>query len=179
MMSFSPFMTALGVGFVEATERGICRVQLPGGDTRQMLCPTGASSLLTDRAAEMLTCYFRGTPQPFESLPIDCMVATDFRRMVIEIVRRIPYGGSMSYGQVAAEAGSASASRAVGRIMAVNPVPVIVPCHRVVAADGALTGFSAPGGLELKKSLLIMEGIEISGQGMRSKIVSYKQQKLA
>ena len=78
-----------------------------------------------------------------------------FRRAVWEATRAIPYGQTRSYGEVARRIGKPGASRAVGQALAKNPLPIVVPCHRVIGKDGDLTGFE--GGLELKKSLLQME----------------------
>jgi methylated-DNA-[protein]-cysteine S-methyltransferase len=149
-----------------ATERGICRVCLPGDavghtqDSLDILPP----SRLTEQVAQMLTRYFKGEPQPFESIELDYAVAGEFRRRILESIRSIPFGQIQSYGEVAAAAGSPRAARAVGGAMASNPVPIIIPCHRVIAANGRLTGYSAPGGLQLKKLILLMEGVEFKGE---------------
>jgi methylated-DNA-[protein]-cysteine S-methyltransferase len=112
----------------------------------------------------MLTKYFKGVPQPFETIALDYNVAGGFRRRILEYIRSIPFGKIQSYGQVAAAAGSPRAARAVGGAMASNPLPIIIPCHRVVAGNGRLTGYSAPGGLMVKKLLLQMEGVEFQGE---------------
>jgi len=99
--------------------------------------------------------YFDGQQVLFDE-PLDLSRATAFQRRVWSVVRDIPYGETRSYGQIARQAGSPEAARAVGQAMATNPVPIVVPCHRVIGSDGDLRGFG--GGLDLKRRLLEMEG---------------------
>lgn len=87
-----------------------------------------------------------------------------FKNKVYEITRNIPIGKVATYGQIAALAGSPRAARAVGLIMKMNPNAPIVPCHRVVARDGKLTGYSGPGGVDQKKDMLIKEGVAFRGE---------------
>jgi len=108
-----------------------------------------------------LSSYFLGQRVEFDEV-LDPHGATDFQKRVWNIVRSIPYGQVRSYGWVAVQAGSPHAARAVGQVMANNPFPIIVPCHRVVGQAGALTGFG--GGLEMKLRLLAMEGVSVSGR---------------
>ena len=100
--------------------------------------------------------YFDGQRVLFDE-PLDQSEATAFQRRVWSVVRDIPYGETRSYGQIARQAGSPGAARAVGRVMATNPVPIVVPCHRVIGSDGNLRGFG--GGLDLKHRLLEMERV--------------------
>jgi methylated-DNA-[protein]-cysteine S-methyltransferase len=106
--------------------------------------------------ASRLQRYYAGQPVTFEDLPLDLDGMTSFSRSVMLAVRAIPHGQVRSYGQVAASVGRPGAARAVGAVMARNPVCVVVPCHRVVGSDGALTGFG--GGLPLKRRMLELEG---------------------
>ena len=99
--------------------------------------------------------YFDGQRVLFDEA-LDLSGATAFQRRVWSVVRNIPYGETRSYSQIARQAGSPGAARAVGRAMATNPVPIVVPCHRVIGSDGNLRGFG--GGLDLKRRLLEMEG---------------------
>jgi len=99
--------------------------------------------------------YFDGQPVLFDE-PLHLIGATAFQRRVWSAVRDIPYGETRSYGQIARQAGSPGAARAVGQAMTANPVPIVVPCHRVIGSDGDLRGFG--GGLDLKRRLLEMEG---------------------
>jgi len=106
---------------------------------------------------ERLRRYAEGEVVDFSDVPLALAQLTRFARCVVEACRRIPWGETRSYGQLAAECGSPGAARAVGGAMAKNRFPIIVPCHRVIGADGALGGYSAPGGLRLKRRLLDME----------------------
>ncbi len=99
--------------------------------------------------------YLAGRPVEFSDIPLDLPERPPFFRRVWEACARIPYGETRSYADLAREAGSPRACRAVGGAMAANPVPIVVPCHRVIGRDGSLTGFG--GGLEQKKRMLEME----------------------
>jgi methylated-DNA-[protein]-cysteine S-methyltransferase len=109
-------------------------------------------SAFTDAVAQ-LEAYFAGELLAFD-LELN-LVGTQFQRRVWEALLTIPYGETRSYGQIAQQIGSAGASRAVGLANGHNPISIIVPCHRVIGANGSLTGYG--GGLERKKSLLDME----------------------
>lgn len=100
----------------------------------------------------------KGRPDDFRDVPVDDHDAPPFARAVWTRLREVPPGSVITYGELARACGRPAASRAVGRIMGANPVPLIVPCHRCVGADGSLTGFSAAGGLALKARLLHDEG---------------------
>ncbi len=105
-------------------------------------------------AIEQLRAYFSGERQAFD---IDVAPAgTPFQHRVWKALREIPYGSTISYGQVAARIGQTRASQAVGHANGANPIPIVIPCHRVIGADGSLTGYG--GGLETKKKLLQLEG---------------------
>ena len=107
------------------------------------------------RAAAQLAEYFAGSRRDFD-LPLDPQ-GTTFQKAVWQGLRRIPYGTTRSYGQLAQELGNPTASRAVGAANGRNPLSIIVPCHRVIGANGTLTGFA--GGLEAKRLLLQLEGV--------------------
>jgi len=102
--------------------------------------------------------YFAGTLKRFRTR-IDLCLVTGFRRRTLEELSRVPYGQVLSYGDLARRVGSAGAARAVGGAMRTNPVPILVPCHRVTAHDGSLGGFSA--GLAKKRALLRLEGVAL------------------
>ena len=101
--------------------------------------------------------YANGGEGDFADVEVDSSHLTRFGQRVIQACRAIPYGKTSSYGALARQAGSPQAARAVGQCMASNRVPLIIPCHRVVAADGRLGGFSAPGGTKIKRRLLALE----------------------
>ncbi len=104
--------------------------------------------------------YFAGTRQQFE-VPLDFM-GTDFQRQVWQALLTIPFGQTRSYGEIARQIGRPAAVRAVGAANGKNPISIIAPCHRVIGATGALTGFA--GGLEAKQTLLALEGITLSSE---------------
>ena len=114
---------------------------------------------------ERLHAYARGSPEDFRDVAIDPGPLSEFHRRVVECCRGIRWGTTLSYGQLAQRAGFPRAARAVGRCMAANRIPLVVPCHRVVGADGALRGFSAAGGTALKRRLLELETAPVSPQG--------------
>nr|WP_260439799.1 methylated-DNA--[protein]-cysteine S-methyltransferase [Humibacillus xanthopallidus] len=107
-----------------------------------------------DELAHELDDYFTGRRRTFD-VPVDLRLAHGFRLEVLRHLRDIPYGHTESYGQVAASTGRATAVRAVGSACATNPVPIVVPCHRVVRSDGSLGGYL--GGLAVKRRLLDLE----------------------
>ena len=175
MTAFSSvYETKHGVGGVVANASGLVAVILPHADGMAGVLPQFlewdaklAASDLTDRAAHLLSRYFAGERITF-SLPIDERHWTEFARNVYRATMAIPYGAVLSYGGIAQRCGSPGAARAVGRLMAVNRIPIIIPCHRVVAANGALTGYSGPGGVPFKAELLDLEGVSLTdGQKVR------------
>jgi methylated-DNA-[protein]-cysteine S-methyltransferase len=100
--------------------------------------------------------YFEGRRRDFD-LRIDWSLASEFTRRILKATATIPFGQTSTYGKVAAQAGNPKASRAAGRALGSNPIPIVVPCHRVVGTNGQLTGYT--GGLHRKIALLQMEGI--------------------
>lgn len=160
-------MTSCGAGIVYATDRGVVRVDIPdlspNNNAHHGLLPGSKPSEITVGAAQSLQRYFDGERIDFGDIPVVLAGMTPFRQKVLNTIRGLHFGEIRSYGQVAELCGSPHASRAVGGALASNPVPIIIPCHRVIAADGRLTGFSAPGGEETKRALLMMEGIEFKG----------------
>lgn len=111
--------------------------------------------------------YFKGKRVEF-TIDIDVSDLPPFRRAVLEVCRGIPYGVTVSYADLARSVGKPGAARAVGGAMAHNPIPLVIPCHRVLRADGTLGGFSSPGGLTLKERMLGLERAEALDAG-RSK----------
>lgn len=106
---------------------------------------------------EQLQAYFAGTRLRFDA-PLDLDQLTPFQASVLQTARRIPPGSVWTYGRVARTLGKPQASRAVGQALGRNPVPIVIPCHRVIASDGSLGGYSGGGGLESKRFLLQLEG---------------------
>lgn len=165
----SAFDTPLGTGIVVASFQGVCRVLLPPVTLNNPVL-TGLfpsvyhASALTDAAALQLNGYFKDVAIPF-NIAVDLSDCTPFRRRVYEVVAGIPAGIVYSYQEVAQALGMPHGARAIGAAMAANPVPLIVPCHRVVGSRGQLVGFSAEGGVTIKRYLLAMEGIAFTARG--------------
>ena len=109
--------------------------------------------------AEDLERFAAGEPVDFGRVTLDTNHLTPFGRRIVTACRRIPFGQTRSYSQLAAICGSPGAARAVGQVMAKNRFPLVVPCHRVLAAGGRIGGFSAPDGLRMKRRLLSIEGV--------------------
>jgi methylated-DNA-[protein]-cysteine S-methyltransferase len=136
-------MTPLGPLFLRATEKGLSEVYFGEGEERE-------SSPLLEEAARQLSQWFSGERREFD-LALD-LRGTEFQRSVWKQLQAIPRGQQRSYGQIANTIGKPGAARAVGSACGANPIILIIPCHRVLAADGSLGGFSA--GLDLKRRLL-------------------------
>lgn len=159
------FVTVFGIGGVTASCDGLLEIFLPfGGETAEVLDARISARYprlmgdnpLTSRAADLLVRYFAGEQVMFD-LPVDQSGFTPFQRRVYRAVTGIPYGAVMSYGSVAAQIGQPRAARGIGGAMARNPLPIVIPCHRVVGSSGKLTGYSASGGIASKRWLLEME----------------------
>jgi methylated-DNA-[protein]-cysteine S-methyltransferase len=154
--------TPVGELLLAATDEGLVRVAFPVQDhdaVLERLAATVSPRILRsparlDAASRQLDEYFAGRRTEFE-LPLDLRLASGFRRTVLAHLPEIAYGHTESYAQVASAAGSPKAVRAVGTACAMNPVPVIVPCHRVVRSDGSFGGYA--GGAAAKEILLRME----------------------
>lgn len=139
-----------------ADDAGICRIQLMKRKDERV---GDHSCALLDRAADELCEYFEGKRQRF-GFPLS-MHGTAFEQAVRKALCEIPYGEIRTYGQIAAQIGMPKGARAIGGACSRNPILIAVPCHRVIAASGALTGFAA--GMQAKRSLLALEGHAING----------------
>jgi len=120
----------------------------------------GPTSGVLERASEQLVAYFAGRLREFD-LPLHPH-GTPFDHRVWDVVRTIPYGSTLTYGEIAARLEDPGASRAVGHANARNPLPIVVPCHRVVGTSGRLTGYA--GGIHRKQALLELEAASVAGQ---------------
>lgn len=146
------------------TPKGIVRVGLPSQDTEQLLedLAIRVSPRVLEAPAQLddvrreLDLYFAGKLKDFD-LPLDWQLSKDFRRKALRAVARIPYGETRTYMQVATSAGNERAVRAAGTACGSNPIPIVVPCHRVLRTGGGLGGYG--GGLPMKESLLELEGV--------------------
>lgn len=144
--------TPLGTLTLEATDRGLSSVRFPNR-TGPCAGQWSDSSVLSQAKRE-LTAYFAGELKQF-SVPLDWQ-GTDFQQSVWEALTHIPYGETVSYADVARAIGRPKSARPTGGAVGANPLPIIVPCHRVIGSDQTLTGFT--GGLNIKVALLELEG---------------------
>jgi O-6-methylguanine DNA methyltransferase len=115
------------------------------------------SPVITEKWKPLFVNFFSGKTRSFEQVPLDTSAWTEFQKKVYGAVSSIPYGRTASYGTIASYLGNEKASRAVGNALKKNPVPPVVPCHRVIASDKDMCGFSAVGGVDLKMKLLELE----------------------
>lgn len=155
--------TGLGMVLIDWTASGICRV-VPGVDGPCRAVDPDAPPF-AHRAALDIVAHLAGRMRDFADIPVDFGDAPPFFQKIWTVLRNNSApGGIMTYGQLARAAGSPGAARAAGSAMRANPVPIIVPCHRVVAASGP-GGYSAPGGLDTKRRLLVIEGVFLRAFG--------------
>jgi methylated-DNA-[protein]-cysteine S-methyltransferase len=150
---------------VRATQRGVREIRFVSpADVRnhQRTSPPADALPWMPELLAALEEYLAGKRVSFDDIPVDLTSQPPFRRRVQEACRRIPYGQTLTYGQLAAKAGNPAAVRAVGSAMSHNPLPILIPCHRVVRSNGGIGGFSARGGTDLKQRLLDMERRNIS-----------------
>jgi methylated-DNA-[protein]-cysteine S-methyltransferase len=161
------FETALGFCGLAWSERGIVAAQLPeGGETatrdRLRARMRGAAEadpppFVLDARDDVIG-LMRGAPIDFMRTPLDLKRTPAFNRSVYAIARTIPPGATLTYGDIAQRLGDIGLSRAVGHALGKNPIPIIIPCHRVLAAGAKTGGFSANGGVETKLRMLAIEG---------------------
>jgi methylated-DNA-[protein]-cysteine S-methyltransferase len=155
------FATSWGPVLLAWSGHGLTKVRLPDPDQPHRAANPAPASVYA--AARLLADYFAGAPVDFTTLTLDTRSLSPTDAAIYAALRLVPTGETLTYGELAARAGHPGAARAVGVAMARNPWPVVVPCHRVMAADGALHGFSAPGGTATKRRLLRLEGVELDG----------------
>jgi len=151
------------------SERGLRRLQLPESDrgaTEHRLSAgtaraTGAVPAEIEHMIANIQGYMTGRNIDFAAVAIDLTSIEPFENEVYAAARAIPWGQTVSYGELARRTGSPGAARAVGRALARNPVPVVIPCHRILAKGRRIGGFSAPGGAFTKERLLALEGVRV------------------
>ncbi len=143
----------IGTLTLVATDQGVTRILFENEEADAVVADLVDHDPILDAAVIQLEEYFAGERREFD-LPLD-LDGTDFQRETWLALAKVPYGETMSYGQQAEAIGRPGAFRAVGAANGQNPVPIVLPCHRIVGADGSLTGFA--GGLDLKARLLAHE----------------------
>lgn len=132
----------------QAASERLFRLHLPG-----VVAETDWHPALRIRLQE----YSTGKPVEFSDIDLEIPARTSFQKRVTAMTRRIKYGKTMTYGELAARAGYPRAARAVGTVMSSNPFPILIPCHRVVASGGKIGGYTSPQGVSLKEHLLALE----------------------
>jgi O-6-methylguanine DNA methyltransferase len=169
---FMLFDTAIGRCGIAWGERGVAGVQLPeAGDpeTRARMLhrfPAAGEAVPppeVQRAIDGIVGLLRGEANDLSGVALDMEHVPAFHRRVYEVARTIPPGITLSYGGIAARLGASGAARAVGQALGRNPFPIVVPCHRVLAAGGKIGGFSAEGGITTKRRMLAIEGARLNG----------------
>ena len=165
--AYDLFDSPIGALLVASSERGVCRISFnpePERELDQLAAAVGTRVLRSprrlDEARRELDEYFEGERTSF-ALPVDLALAGAFQRAVLEELARVPYGETTTYGSLAARVGKPRAARAVGGAMNRNPIPIVLPCHRVVGSTGTLVGYG--GGLDRKRALLELEGASLPG----------------
>jgi methylated-DNA-[protein]-cysteine S-methyltransferase len=171
--SFALLETQMGTCAILWRGAGITRLLLPqsgrGATLRHLRARTGHDEAASpprrlQPALAKLEKYFAGKQVDLSRIEVD-LSASVFHREIYQAARAIPWGGAMTYGELASQVGAPGAARAVGQAMGRNPVPIIIPCHRVLAAGRKIGGFSAYGGVVTKQRLLALEGIYLGKCG--------------
>ena len=164
------FGTRLGACGIAWSERGVTRLQLPErtpNATERRLTGrpadggTGVPPAPVREAIALLERYFAGERIDFAPVALDLVGVGAFHRAIYDVARSLGWGQTATYGELARQVGSPGAARAVGQAMGHNPVPIIIPCHRVLAAGRKIGGFSASGGALTKERLLALEGVHL------------------
>ncbi len=159
--------TPIGHLGIWATRSGVRRIGFAVEDLAGSAKDGEAQPRLLSNAVRQLEEYFGESRTSFD-IELDFSGATEFQRRIYRRLLQIPYGRIVSYGDIADELGEPGAARAVGQAVGANPLPIVVPCHRVVRSDGRLGGYS--GGLVRKVTLLRLEGIDVEGPRAASKV---------
>lgn len=169
-LHFTLFETAIGHCGIVWSGRGVAGVQLPARSARatrdQVLrrFPQALESLsrpaAVQGAIDDMVALLGGRPKDLAHVTVDEDGISEFNRRVYQIARGIPAGRTLSYGEIAERLGDRSLAREVAQALSQNPTPIVVPCHRVLAAGGKMGGFSAPGGVRTKLRLLTIEGAQ-------------------
>lgn len=163
-IKYTIFKTKWGYFGLAGGDTGLSRTCLPldGPEKAKSQLLEGLSSPVYDKtlfktAQEQIIVYFEGAWVDFRNIPVTLEGSTPFQRFVLAACRNIEFGRTISYAGLARKIGSPAAARAVGGALAKNPLPLIIPCHRIVHSDGKIGGFSALGGATLKRKMLLHE----------------------
>lgn len=164
---YAALITPIGRLFAAATETGLVRLSFTRSEhafvsalQEQLRARVVKSSEKLSHFAGQIQDYLLGKRQVFD-LPLDLRLATPFQRQVLLAALKIPRGQTTTYSDIARRIGKPQAARAVGQALGHNPIPIIIPCHRVLASDGSLRGYSGGHGIETKAHLLQLEGARL------------------
>jgi methylated-DNA-[protein]-cysteine S-methyltransferase len=176
MEHYHIFDSPLGSCGIAWSEHGVTRFQLPEGDKRALAARMRAGARaecrgelprpVTDSVAKLKR-YFSGEEIDFSDLTLDLAQCNSFYQAIYDAARSIAWGETTTYGGLARKAGSPRAARAAGTALSKNPIAIIIPCHRILAAGVKIGGFSAHGGVALKERLLELEGVRAGAESMR------------
>lgn len=136
-----------------SVERRLARLGFAGGAVSEGDLPGWVAALVHDIRA-----YAQGAEIDFAAVPVDLSGIEPFQLAIYDAARRLAYGETTTYGELAKSAGHAGLPRETGQALGANPVPLVIPCHRILAAGGKIGGFSAPGGSAAKERMLVLEG---------------------
>ncbi|HEY5072896.1 MAG TPA: methylated-DNA--[protein]-cysteine S-methyltransferase [Caulobacteraceae bacterium] len=170
---FTVFATPIGACGIAWSEHGVIGVQLPEGGEEQSRvrlarrfpnARPGPPPASVGEAIARIIALLGGEPDDLAGVPLDFGAASALHRRVWELARAIPPGKTRAYGEIAADLGDPALAREVGQALGRNPFPIIVPCHRVLAAGGGIGGFSAHGGIDTKRRLLAIESDFADGE---------------
>ncbi|MEA2876462.1 MAG: methylated-DNA-[protein]-cysteine S-methyltransferase [Hyphomicrobiales bacterium] len=172
MTHYHVFETRLGFAAIAWSDNGITRFRLPYPDRASAQAQFNGKAKPQEppphvaAVVEQAVRYFAGEQIDFSPIELDLSTVDPLRRPIYDALRKVKFGETVSYGELAKRAGvtAPQAAQDVGVAMARNPVPLIIPCHRVLAAGGKLGGFSAPGRTETKEKMLALEGVFIGNQ---------------
>jgi methylated-DNA-[protein]-cysteine S-methyltransferase len=172
-LQFALFETAIGHCGIVWSGRGVAGVQLPARSERatrdQVIrrypraLESSSAPVPVQRAVDDIVALLGGEPRDLGHVTVDGEGVPEFNRRVYQIARGIPAGSTLSYGEIAERLGDRNLAREVAQALSQNPTPIIVPCHRVLAAGGKMGGFSGPGGVRTKLRLLTIEGARTEG----------------
>jgi len=149
----------ISIGLVDTRSKFLSEIGKPAGGLNLAIPPTG--NPIIRQCLHQLKEYLHGERIVFD-LPVDWSGMTGFQFNVLKETFNIPFGQVLTYGEIARRIGNPNAARAVGRVEATNPLPILIPCHRVIGADGKLHGYGGRGGIQTKAWLLHHEGVHLN-----------------
>jgi methylated-DNA-[protein]-cysteine S-methyltransferase len=156
----SPVYLAMGSDGLVMIELGGSEKEFVSTVKQLAEAPVRRDREATRTSADQIRAYLKGERQT-NNLPIDWSILSTFQRVVLQVTCNVPFGSVTTYGAIAQQIGKPGAARAVGQALSHNPIPLAIPCHRVLAVDGSLRGYGGAGGLKTKQALLELEGVSL------------------